>query len=208
MNRTALSLIIILILCIPAVAGEEGPLISINASRQNVSYGDRLVFSGASNGFTVYFFMTGPGLDPAGVMTFNTTKSAKTRGHAAAIPQNGIWHWGWKTGNVTGPLPDGNYTLYACNGPFDTEQLATCTSCTCASMNITLTGSSASRITGATPPAQEGLTSTPAQPDPPSSAHPVNGSAAAVPALPAPSFCLIAGIAAAIAGLLVIRRYR
>jgi hypothetical protein len=207
MNRTALSLIIILMLCMPAVAGGEGPLISINASRQNISYGDRLVFSGASNGFTVYFFMTGPGLDPAGVMTFNTTKSAKTRGHAAAIPQNGIWHWGWKTGNVTGPLPDGNYTLYACNGPFDTEQLATCASCKCASMNVTLTGSSASRITEAAPPAQEVLTSTPAQPVP-VSPLPVNGSAAADTALPAPSFCLIAGIAATITGLLVIRRYR
>jgi len=206
MNRTPLYLIIILMLCIPVAAGAEGPDISINASRQNVTYGDRLVFSGASNGFTLYFFMTGPGLAPEGVMTFNTTKSARTKSHATAIPQGGIWHWGWKTGNVTGPLPDGNYTLYACIGPFDTEQLATCDRCKCVTTNVTLTGSPDSRSAEASLPAQEALIPTPAQPVLSVSPLPVNGSAAAAPALPAPSFCLLAFVAAAIAGLLVIQK--
>jgi hypothetical protein len=206
MNRTALCLIIILVLCIPAAAGSEGPDISINASRQNITYGDRLIFSGASNGFTLYFFMTGPGLDPAGVMTFNTTKSARTKGHATAIPQGGIWHWGWKTGNVTGPLPDGNYTIYACIGPFDTEQLATCDRCKCVTTNVTLTGSPGSRIAGAAPPAQETLVSTPAQPIQPVSPLPVNGSGPAARASPALPFCLPASVAATAAGLFLTRR--
>ena len=208
MNKTALLLLLLLFLCMPAVMGEEGPRISINASRQNISYGDKLVFSGASNGFTMYFFMTGPGLDPAGVMTFNTTKSAKTKGHATAIPENGIWHWGWKTGNVKGPLPDGIYTIYACIGPFDTEQLASCARCKCVTTNVTLTGSSASRITGTSPPAQDALTANATPPVPTVSPPPVNGPPATTPTLPAPSCCLLAGIAAMIAGCTMIRRHR
>ncbi len=175
MNKTALLLILVLLLGLPPVAGQEGPRISINASRQNISYGEKLVFSGASNGFTVYFFMTGPGLDPAGVMTFNTTKSAKTKGHVTAVPQNGIWHWGWKTANVTGPLPDGIYTIYACSGPVSTEELASCTRCTCASMNVTLTGSPASRTTATAPQAGNTLTADATPPVPPGSPLPADG---------------------------------
>jgi hypothetical protein len=207
MNKIALSFILILLLCMPLVAGGEGPRITINASRQNISYGDKLVFSGASNGFTVYFFMTGPGLDPAGVMTFNTTKSARTRGHVAAMPQNGVWHWGWKTGNVTGPLPDGNYTIYACNSPVNTEELSSCTSCVCSSMNVTLTGSPTSRVAETIPPEQANNTANVTLQDPPVSSLPGNESTMPAPTLSAPSFCLLAGMAAAIAGLIVIRRH-
>jgi len=208
MNKTALLLIlVILLLCLPPVAAEEGPRISINASRQNVSYGEKLVFSGASNGFTMYFFMTGPGLDPAGVMTFNTTKSARTKGHVTAVPQNGIWHFGWKTANVTGKLQNGNYTFYACVGPFNTEQLKTCTRCNCVTTNVTLYGVPETPAPWASPSvAQENLTVVSLTTAPLPSTTLADGSPATTPTVPAPSSFLLAGIAAMIAGLTVIRR--
>lgn len=213
MNKTALLLLLIVFLCMLPVAGEEGPRISINASRQNVSYGDKLVFSGASNGFTMYFFMTGPGLDPAGVMTFNTTKSAKTKGHVTAVPQNGVWHFGWKTGNVSGRLQNGNYTIYACIGPFDTEQLKTCTRCNCVTTNVTLYGVPESRALGdpstvsqEKTAAQENLTIASSTTVSPPSTTPAGGSPANSPTVPAPSSCLPAGIAAMVAGLTMVQR--
>lgn len=123
---------------IPAAHGQEGPDITINASSHDIMFRDNVTFSGTSNGFTLYFFLTGPGLDPDGVLTFDIHRPAKTKKHASVVPRNNEWEWVWSPAQGRVPVPSGNYTLHACIGPFDIDQLRTCERCKCVTTYVNL----------------------------------------------------------------------
>jgi hypothetical protein len=94
------------------------------------SLGDEITFSGTNtDSRTTYLFITGPGLNPAGLrMQSDHPKTSPVIDDAAAtfkmVPDNDDHSWQWKWDTRASDLDYGTYQVYAVSTPHDAGHLA------------------------------------------------------------------------------------
>ncbi|WP_255333196.1 PEGA domain-containing protein [Methanocalculus taiwanensis] len=111
MKRILIAAILIAILLVPGGAALEAVI------------GETLTLAGTAPGATtIYLFMTGPNLDPAGVPLHNPFLSAAAGQFSTArVSSSGKWEYKWNTAGIG--LDAGTYTVFAVNQPLDRQNL-------------------------------------------------------------------------------------
>jgi len=108
-------------LLLPAAGAVD---LTINATPQQVQFGDVITFHGKVTGINtiaVYLFLGGPGIDSRGVTLENLNVPAG-RGLFTTAPVNltdGTWTYRWDTSVILGTLEPGTYTVYEVDSPVD-----------------------------------------------------------------------------------------
>ena len=96
--------------------------LTIHANPVQAHIGDVITLNGTIAGLTtiaVYLFVTGPDLDPRGVILDNLNIPAG-RGLFTTAPvqmNTGCWTYTWDTSDILGTLKPGAYTIYVVDSP-------------------------------------------------------------------------------------------
>lgn len=111
MKRILIATILIAVLLVPGGAALEAVI------------GETVTLTGKAPGATtIYLFMTGPNLDPAGVPLHNPFLSAAAGQFSTArVSSSGNWEYKWNTAGIG--LDAGAYTVFAVNKPLDRQNL-------------------------------------------------------------------------------------
>ncbi|MDH7509590.1 MAG: hypothetical protein QHH04_00910 [Methanolinea sp.] len=135
--RTVLPLLVFLLVATGAAAGA----ISIDATPHDAYIGDRVHINGTTDGknlIAVFLFVTGPGLDRAGVTLENMHLRAGTGYFTSAyVNPDGTFAYEWDTSFIVGNLVPGKYRIYAVNVPLNLARLTDTDSISVSSTEIT-----------------------------------------------------------------------
>lgn len=109
------------------LAGTAAGAITIEATPSSPDVGDRVFITGHSatpHVIAAYLFVTGPGLDRAGVTLENLNLKAGY-GHftSAFVHPDGTFAYEWNTAFIAGRLVPGTYRIYAVDVPLNLERL-------------------------------------------------------------------------------------
>jgi hypothetical protein len=113
--------------CLMLFSGSAMGAITIDASPATPHIGERVQISGISdipNTIAVYLFVTGPGLNRAGVTLENLQLPAGSGYFTSAyVHPDGRFEYEWNTGFVVGRLVPATYRIYAVSVPLNLERL-------------------------------------------------------------------------------------
>jgi len=104
--------------------------ITLTASEDgSATIGDEITLSGInSDSDTIYLFLTGPGLDPAGVSLLNFSVPVVTNYPSTFavtdVRADDTWEYRWDTSTIAEGIGEGVYTIYAAAGPKSRTDLA------------------------------------------------------------------------------------
>lgn len=103
--------------------------------------GDKVQISGyleGSKSIAVFLFVTGEGLDPAGVTMENLKLRAGTGYFSSAfVHPDGRFTFEWDTAFSVGPLTPGNYRIYVVDVPLNLNRLTATDELSVAVLNVT-----------------------------------------------------------------------
>jgi len=109
------------------LAGSASGAITLDARPGTTHIGDRVHLSGHSgipNTIAVYLFVTGPGLNRAGVTLENLHLQAGSGYFTTAfVHPDGTFEYEWNTGFIVGHLIPGTYRIYVVNVPLNLDRL-------------------------------------------------------------------------------------
>ena len=113
--------------CLMLLAGSASGGITLDAQPHTPFIGDRVHISGISdipNTIAVYLFVTGPGLNRAGVTLENLHLTAGSGFFTSAfVHPDGRFEYEWNTGFVVGQLIPATYRIYVVNVPLNLDRL-------------------------------------------------------------------------------------
>ncbi len=109
------------------MAGTGASAISVDANPREAFIGDRVHISGSTEGknlIAIFLFVTGPGLDAAGVTLENVgLKAGSGYFTSAFVNPDGTFSYEWDTAFIAGNLLPGRYRIYATNVPLNLDRL-------------------------------------------------------------------------------------
>lgn len=125
--RVYLVLSLVIAGCLIFLAGPATGAITIDAEPGTPCIGERVHISGIStipNTIAVYLFVTGPGLNRAGVTLENLHLQAGSGYFTSAfVNPNGSFEYEWDTGFIVGHLIPATYRVYVVNVPLNLDRL-------------------------------------------------------------------------------------
>lgn len=149
----------LLVLALLTGAGTAG--ISIDATPRDAHIGDRIHINGTTDGknlLAVFLFVTGPGLDRAGVTLENVNlKAGQGYFTSAFVNPDGSFIYDWDTSFIAGNLVPGTYRIYVVNVPLNLERLTDTDSIAVCSTELTFRKPPARNIPGFGPSVFLGL---------------------------------------------------
>lgn len=121
--------------------GYASAAISLDPNQGTFLVGDRVHVSGhldAPNTIAVYLFVTGPGLDTAGV-TLENLKLRAGSGYftSAFVHPDGSFAYDWDTAFSVGPVVPGTYHIYVVDVPLNLDRLTDSGEISISSVNVT-----------------------------------------------------------------------
>lgn len=135
--RTVLSLLVFFLVVTGAATGA----ISIDATPHDAYIGDRIHINGTIDGknlIAIFLFVTGPGLDGAGVTLENIHLRAGSGYFTSAfVNPDGSFAYDWDTSFIVGNLVPGKYRIYAVNVPLNLARLTDTDSISVSSTEVT-----------------------------------------------------------------------
>jgi hypothetical protein len=125
--RRAYLLVLLAAVLVLAAPVSGAATLTINAIPPVAHIGDTVMLNGIVNGsptIAVFLFVTGPDLDPRGVVLDNLNIPAG-RGMFTTAPvhlNDGSWLYPWDTSVILGTLKPGRYTVYVVDSPVDRQR--------------------------------------------------------------------------------------